>query len=204
VQKKVRSAAFNIDARVYKNVLKAAMRTYFYQRSGFAKKPPYAEACWSDNAAYLGPNQDREAHDVMDRNNRAKVRDLSGGWFDAGDTNKYVTFAAQPVHQLLTAFEENDQAFTDDFNIPESGNGIPDVIAGGPSGRGVVRIYSGRDGRAESVPERSPEDVAERRSEQRCEIAQCGEAHDVFTDHVESPSGGNRRSRGAPRTRWRG
>jgi len=128
VQKKVRSAAFNIDARVYKNVLKAAMRTYFYQRSGFAKKPPYAEACWSDNAAYLGPNQDREAHDVTDRNNRAKVRDLSGGWFDAGDTNKYVTFAAQPVHQLLTAFEENDQAFTDDFNIPESGNGIPDVI----------------------------------------------------------------------------
>jgi hypothetical protein len=26
-------------------------------------------------------------------------------------------------------------------------DGIPDVIAGGPSGRGIVRIYSGRDGR---------------------------------------------------------
>jgi endoglucanase len=128
VQRNVRSAVFSIDANVYKKVLKAAMRTYFYQRSAFEKKPPFAEACWTDTAAYIGKNQDTAAHDVTDRDNGAKVRDMSGGWFDAGDTNKYVTFAAQPVHQLLTAFEANPAAFTDDFNIPESGNGIPDLI----------------------------------------------------------------------------
>lgn len=123
-----RSAVFRIDAGVYRGVLKAAVRMYYYQRSGIAKQLPCAESCWVDEAAYLGPNQDIQAHDVTDRDNPAKVRDLSGGWFDAGDTNKYVTFAATAVHQLLTAYERFPGAFSDDFNIPESGNGIPDLI----------------------------------------------------------------------------
>jgi len=128
VQRNVRSPVFAIDANVYKRVLKAAMRMFFYQRSAFDKKAPFAEACWTDAPAYVGKNQDIAARDVNDRDNAAKVRDMSGGWFDAGDTNKYVTFAAQPVHQLLNAFQANPAAFTDDFNIPESGNGIPDLI----------------------------------------------------------------------------
>ena len=127
-QLNLRSATFRIDEHVYANILKAAMRMYFYQRSGFAKKKPYAADCWTDEAAYLGPDQDGQAHDITDRNNRSKVRNLSGGWFDAGDTNKYVTFAAQPVHQLLSAYQENPAAFGDDFNIPESGNAVPDVL----------------------------------------------------------------------------
>ncbi len=128
LDRKQRSAAFGIDSNVYRPILKAAVRMYFYQRSGMAKKRPFAAACWTDAADYVGRNQDTEARDVTDRGNPAKIRDLSGGWSDAGDTNKYVTFAMQPVHQLLTAYEENPAAFTDDFNIPESGNGIPDVL----------------------------------------------------------------------------
>jgi endoglucanase len=125
---KRRSPTFSIDQRVYADVLKAAVRMYFYQRSGMAKSPPYADSCWRDAPAYTGPNQDTQAHDITDPNNRAKVKDLSGGWFDAGDTNKYVTNAIRPVHQLLTAYQENPAVFTDDFNIPESGNGIPDLL----------------------------------------------------------------------------
>ncbi|HWM65624.1 MAG TPA: glycoside hydrolase family 9 protein [Steroidobacteraceae bacterium] len=127
-ERNLRSATFRIDDRVYANILKAATRMYFYQRSSFAKQKPYADACWTDAPAYVGPDQDTQAHDITDRTNRSKVKDLSGGWFDAGDTNKYVTFAAQAVHQLLTAYQENAAAFTDDFNIPESGNGVPDVL----------------------------------------------------------------------------
>ncbi len=127
-QRKVRSATFNIGPDVYRGALRAAVRMYYYQRSGVAKRRPHADACWSDDAAYMGPGQDTEARDITDRGNRSKYRDLSGGWFDAGDTNKYVTFAVQPVHQLLTAYAESPAAFTDDFNIPESGNGIADVI----------------------------------------------------------------------------
>jgi endoglucanase len=123
-----RSAIFQIDQQVYKNILKAAVRMYFYQRSGFAKQRPNVDACWVDDASYIGPNQDGQAHDITDRDNLNKIRNLTGGWFDAGDTNKYVTFAATPVHQLLTAYQEAPSVFTDDFNIPESGNGVPDVI----------------------------------------------------------------------------
>jgi len=128
VSRNVRSPTFVIDQQVYKNVLKAAMRMYFYQRAGFAKVPPFADACWADGAAYLGANQDTQAHDVTDPSNPAKVKDLAGGWFDAGDTNKYVTFARVAVHQLLTAYQQNPGVFTDDFNIPESGNGVPDLL----------------------------------------------------------------------------
>jgi hypothetical protein len=47
---------------------------------------------------------------------------------DAGDTNKYVTFAEPVVHQLLTAYQQNPAVWTDDFNIPESGNNLPDLL----------------------------------------------------------------------------
>jgi hypothetical protein len=127
-EKNARSATFNIGPHVYKDVLKAAMRTYYYQRSGLAKRQPFADVCWTDDPAYTGADQDLQAHDVTDRTNPAKIKDLSGGWFDAGDTNKYVTFAVPVVHQLLAAYQENPGVFTDDFGIPESGNGIPDVL----------------------------------------------------------------------------
>ena len=101
---------------------------YLLPTQRFPKQRPYAEACWTDEPAYIGPGQDVEAHDITDRDNASKARNLSGGWFDAGDTDKYVTFAAQAVHQLLSAFQENPAAFTDDFDIPESGNGVPDLL----------------------------------------------------------------------------
>ena len=45
-----------------------------------------------------------------------------------GDTNKYVTFASTPVHQLLTAYELAPELFDDRAGIPESGNGVPDLL----------------------------------------------------------------------------
>jgi len=128
VAKNARSAPFHIDPLVYREILKAAVRTYFYQRAGFAKQPPFAQKCWIDGINYSGPNQDTEARDITDRYNAQKARNMSGGWFDAGDTTKYITFAAVPVHQLLTAYQITPAAFTDDFDIPESGNGIPDLL----------------------------------------------------------------------------
>jgi hypothetical protein len=122
------SHRFEINEDVYREVLKAATRMFFYNRSGGAKKPPYTDARWEDDAAYLGPGQDTQGRSVNDKNNASTERDVRGGWFDAGDTNKYVTYAESVVHQLLTAYEENPGPFTDDFNIPESGNGIPDLL----------------------------------------------------------------------------
>lgn len=122
-----RSFPFEIQANVYQNALVAATRMFYYQRSGFAKTGAIAGQ-WQDGAAYLGPNQDSQARSVSAKNDPKTARDLRGGWFDAGDTNKYTTFAGPVVNQLLSAYEQNPRAFTDRFNIPESGNGIPDLI----------------------------------------------------------------------------
>jgi endoglucanase len=123
-----RSHPFLIDADVYYPILKAAVRMFYYNRSNFAKETPYAGSKWTDEASFVGKNQDKEARFVEDKNNSALAKDLSGGWWDAGDTNKYVTFTSLVINQLLDAYQRNPNAFTDDFNLPESGNGIPDII----------------------------------------------------------------------------
>src|SRR5690606_38342174 len=127
----VRSHPFEVAEDVYVKVLKTAQRMFYFNRANFEKKKPYAcqgERCWTHGVDYMGRGQDKEARSVTDRKNGKAARDLSGGWWDAGDTNKYVTFALEAVHQLLTAYDEHPAAFTDDFGIPESGNGVPDLI----------------------------------------------------------------------------
>lgn len=127
-EKNVRSPSFRIAADVYKPVLKHAMRTFFYQRAGFAKQTPCAEPAWVDTASHVGPGQDKNARLYNDKNNAATERDLSGGWYDAGDYNKYTNWHAYYLVALLHAYAENPTIWTDDYNIPESGNGVPDII----------------------------------------------------------------------------
>ena len=109
------------------------MRAFFYQRAGFEKKPEFAGRNWADRASHLGPGQDGQNAPGTNGNPNApvapsEIKDLRGGWYDAGDYNKYTTWTANYVVILLRAFEENPQAFSDDYEIPESGNGIPDIL----------------------------------------------------------------------------
>ncbi|GAA4469675.1 hypothetical protein GCM10023189_57080 [Nibrella saemangeumensis] len=124
----VGSYRFEIGDNVYNEVLKAAVRTYFYQRINFAKQPPYTDAKWADGATHEGPGQDREATSRYAKGDMSTARDLHGGWMDAGDMNKYVTFAEEPVVLLLESYRLNPSVFGDNVNIPESGNGIPDIL----------------------------------------------------------------------------
>ena len=126
-----RSHRFDIRAGVYRDVLRASAKMFYFQRANFAKQKPWAcvgDKCWLATPDYIGPGQDREARSVRDRGNAKTARDLSGGWWDAGDTNKYVSFAQPVLHQLLSAYGEHPQPFGDDFGIPESGNGVPDIL----------------------------------------------------------------------------
>lgn len=128
VERNVRSPGFKIAADIYQPVLKHAMRSFFYQRAGFAKLAPYAEAGWTDTASHIGAGQDKNARLFSDKNNAATEKDLSGGWYDAGDYNKYTNWHAYYLVALLHAYAENPTIWTDDYNIPESGNGVPDII----------------------------------------------------------------------------
>jgi endoglucanase len=122
-----RSARFRIDNDVYAEVLKHAVRMFYYQRRGADKVPPYADARWTDGTNFLGPLQDTECRLVTDPS-PATRKDLRGGWFDAGDYNKYVTFTLAPIADLLSACRQNPHIWPDNWNIPESGNGIPDLL----------------------------------------------------------------------------
>jgi hypothetical protein len=124
----VGSYRFEIGANVYSNLLKQAARMFFYQRINFAKQAPYTDPKWADAASFEGPNQDRAARSRWDKTNPATARDVHGGWFDAGDYNKYITFAFGPMCNLLETYRMHPTYFTDDYNIPESGNGIPDIL----------------------------------------------------------------------------
>ena len=54
--------------------------------------------------------------------------DVSGGWHDAGDYGRYVVPGAKTVADILLAYMHYPHAFDDNLGIPESGNGIPDVL----------------------------------------------------------------------------
>lgn len=123
-----RSATFTIADSVYKNILKAAVKTFYYQRAGFAKTAQYAGLGWADAASHIGPLQDANCRIYNDRFNAATEKDLSGGWYDAGDYNKYTPWTANYIISLLNSYKENTGLWTDDFNIPESGNGVPDLL----------------------------------------------------------------------------
>jgi len=123
----VGSYQFSIADDVYDDVLKQAVRAFYYQRCGVAKTATHG-GNWSDGVCHHGAGQDLVSRSVTDQNNAATERDLSGGWHDAGDYNKYVNFTYAPVHALLFAYQKSPIAFGDDYNIPESGNGIADVV----------------------------------------------------------------------------
>ena len=130
----VRSIAFAIGDDVYREVIKHAVRMYFYQRAGFEKKAKYAGVHWADRASHVRRGQDTEAlpwpssRPSLGQAAKSTRKDLRGGWYDAGDYNKYTNWTARNIIVLLRAFEENPQAFRDDTGIPESGNGVPDLL----------------------------------------------------------------------------
>lgn len=122
------SVTFAVGDNLYKPILVQAVRMLFYQRAGFPKEARYAGAGWADKASQLGPGQDSEARLYSAKSDKTTTRDLHGGWYDAGDFNRYTRWSGDYVVGLLHAYNENPTAFTDDFGIPESGNGIPDLL----------------------------------------------------------------------------
>ncbi|WP_437681384.1 glycoside hydrolase family 9 protein [Sorangium sp. So ce131] len=128
VENNVRSAELEIGDAVYREVLKRAVRAFFYQRAGQKKDAVFAGEGWADEASHLGPLQDRNARLYSAPDDASTERDVSGGWYDAGDYNKYTSWTAGYVVTLLRAYAENPSIWTDDYDIPESGNGVPDIL----------------------------------------------------------------------------
>ena len=151
VDHNVRSYQFTIGDHVYADVLKQAVRMLFYQRVGQDKDAAHAGAGWVDGPSHVGALQDHNCRLFSDKNNAATERDLWGGWYDAGDYNKYTSWTANYVEGLLRAYAENPTIFSDDYGIPESGNGIPDIVDEARWGLDFLSRMQGSDGSVLSI-----------------------------------------------------
>ena len=129
VSTKEKSHPFKIDTAVYNTLEKIVEKYYYYARCGVEKNTKYAGKNWGDIPCHIhGNNLDKHCRLYSTPNDITTNKDLSGGWHDAGDYNKYVNFAYGALVDLLLAYKEHPMAFSDNTNIPESGNGIPDIL----------------------------------------------------------------------------
>ena len=116
------SAPFIIGPAVYDRLLVDAQRYFYLQRSGLALEEAFA----GPFARAAGHPQDANA---ALRSGLAQNLDVSGGWYDAGDYGKYTNAGATAVSDLLWAYEMFPDQFGDgQLNIPESSNGVPDLL----------------------------------------------------------------------------
>lgn len=127
------SYTFVIDEQVYDVVGMAAMKSFYFQRCNHDKALPYASddlpghpgrgGEWTDGACHLGDLSAPAGPGSADHG----PLDLHGGWHDAGDYQK--TLWGRGVPEMLLAYELNPGAWSDgQLDIPESGNGVPDIL----------------------------------------------------------------------------
>ncbi len=115
------SFVFEIRENVYDGLFRDAVRFYYLQRCGIALESKFAGPL-AREACHLG---DRKA---LTRDGEF-VGDVSGGWHDAGDCNKYAAWVRYPLFMMLDIYDLRPKSFRDgQLNIPESGNGIPDLL----------------------------------------------------------------------------
>lgn len=113
-----KSYSFTIAQNVYNNLITDMVRMMYLQRCETALDERYAgiiahKSCHSDIAYLCGTDVGR---------------DVSGGWHDAGDYGRYTVAAALTAAEMMLAYEAFPKLFSDETNIPESGNGIPDIL----------------------------------------------------------------------------
>ncbi|HET6558418.1 MAG TPA: glycoside hydrolase family 9 protein [Prolixibacteraceae bacterium] len=111
------SPSFRINGEVYKGTADFILHYMRQQRCGF--NPYLKDSC--------------HLHDgiIVDHPTRSDQRiDVTGGWHDATDYLQYSTTSINAVYQLLFAFQQNPQAYGDQYqaNGLKGKNDIPDIL----------------------------------------------------------------------------
>jgi endoglucanase len=113
---------FTIADSVNRELFHKALKSYYFQRCGMALLPEYAgvyarEKCHqADGFLHISTGQ-------------SGFHLARHSWHDAGDFGKYTGPAAVTTGEMLLAYELfPDKFMTDNLNIPESGNNVPDIL----------------------------------------------------------------------------
>ncbi len=139
-----RSWSFRHAPDAYGDAFYTSMRGFYHQRCGTALTPPYTQ--WPRQLCHTQPvyesdlivfgigefEKPREyrGFDVTGAttDKSRKTDDARGGWHDAADWDR-TTRHFSIIFDLLYAYELAPAKFTDgQLNLPESGNGIPDIL----------------------------------------------------------------------------
>jgi endoglucanase len=122
------SPRFTIAADAYAALNAAALKAYYYNRAGIALEARHAGP-WARPAGHPDTHVLVHASAAGPGRPEGTVIAASKGWYDAGDYNKYVVNSGITVYTLLAAYEHFPQFFQrQTLNIPESGNGLPDLL----------------------------------------------------------------------------
>ena len=114
-----KSHRFGIGQDIYRALQRDMTKALYYQRCGCALEAKHAgeythPCCHMDDAVLW--------------TDRSVAKEVKGGWHDAGDFGRYISPAAVAVAHLLYAYQLFPTSFEESLNIPESGNGVPDVL----------------------------------------------------------------------------
>ncbi len=123
-----RSASFAVGGAAMRDLYYHTSRAFFHQRCGQELQAPFSDfaraACHLKvyEGGYLVGNPN-----YVPKPGEA-VREFRGGYHDAADDDCF-TYHLRATAQLLTVFEQYPGLFKDkDLNLPESGNGVPDIL----------------------------------------------------------------------------
>ena len=129
------SAHFIIKNHPYRELTRAALRAYYHQRASMATEEPYAEG-YARPAGHPDDHVLVHASAATAERPEGTVISSPGGWYDAGDYNKYIVNSGYTMGVWLMAYEFNRDYFdTLNLNIPVTGNPssvtppCPDMLA---------------------------------------------------------------------------
>jgi endoglucanase len=122
------SFEFEISDTVYKQLFRQSIKVFYFNRASSEIKEEYGGK-WARRMGH--PDNAVKIHASATSAGRSEgdLVSSSGGWYDAGDYNKYVVPAGISTWQLLSALEfYPDQVSNLKLNLPESSNNLPDIL----------------------------------------------------------------------------
>src|ERR1044072_7077984 len=122
------SYPFQVKPHVHHDAATALIKGYYYQRVSMPLDIAYAGK-WARPAGH--PDTAVLIHPSAASSQRPAGSRIAtpGGWYDAGDYNKYIVNSGITMGTLLSAYEDLSPYFdTLKTNIPESANNIPDLL----------------------------------------------------------------------------
>ncbi|WP_341836525.1 glycoside hydrolase family 9 protein [Chitinophaga pollutisoli] len=122
------SFPFEIGDAPFRDLAAAALKGYYFQRASMPLEARFAGK-WKRPAGHPDTRVLVHASAADAKRPEGTVIASPGGWYDAGDYNKYIVNSGITMYMLLAAYEDFPAYFDKfDINIPESGNGVPDIL----------------------------------------------------------------------------